>query len=128
VIVYCTGYQIRFPYFDEEVLSAPDNDLRLYARIFPLSQPDLALVGYVQPWGAIMPAAEAQAKVIADLLTGRYALPHAAAMQRSVEDDRAATSKRYVASKRHTIQIDMPQYVHWLRREHELGRQRARAA
>ncbi len=125
VIVYCTGYRIAFPFFDQSVLAAPDNELRLFARIFPLAPPDLALVGYVQPWGAIMPAAEAQGKVIADLLTGRYTLPDAGVMQRWIERGREATARRYVASKRHTIQIDMPQYVWQLRREHELGKRRA---
>ena len=125
VIVYCTGYRIRFPFFDESVLSADDNELPLYARIFPLSPADLALVGYIQPWGSIMPAAEAQAKLVADLLTGRYALPATAAMRHAVARDRQATARRYVASKRHTIQIDMPQYLWALRREHARGRQRA---
>jgi cation diffusion facilitator CzcD-associated flavoprotein CzcO len=124
-IVYCTGYRIAFPFFDEQVLSAPDNELELYARIFPLQRPHLALVGYVQPWGSIMPAAEAQAKLIADLLVGRYALPSPEERRRAVARDRAATARRYVASKRHTIQIDMPQYLWALRREHERGRRRA---
>ena len=35
LIVYCTGYRIRFPFFDEAVLYPEDNELRLYARIFP---------------------------------------------------------------------------------------------
>ena len=127
VIVYCTGYRIRFPFFDKTVLSAEDNELPLYARIFPLARPDLALVGYVQPWGAVMPAAEAQAKVVADLLVGRYRLPEPAAMRAAVARDRRATARRYVASKRHTIQIDMPQYLRALRREHQRGQQRARS-
>ena len=128
VIVYCTGYRIRFPFFDKTVLNAEDNELPLYGRIFPLARPGLALVGYVQPWGAIMPAAEAQAKVVADLLVGRYDLPEPASMRRAVARDRRATARRYVASKRHTIQIDMPQYLWALRREHERGRQRAGTA
>lgn len=69
-VVYCTGYRITFPFFGPDVLPAPDNDLRLYYRIFPVERADLALIGYVQPWGAIMPAAEAQAKLVADYLRG----------------------------------------------------------
>jgi dimethylaniline monooxygenase (N-oxide forming) len=128
LIVYCTGYTIRFPFFDEAVFSAADNVLPLYARIFPPTPEDLALVGYVQPWGAVMPAAEAQAKVVADLLEGRYALPDRASMRRAITADRQATARRYVASKRHTIQIDMPQYLWALRQEHERGKQRAQKA
>jgi dimethylaniline monooxygenase (N-oxide forming) len=124
-IVYCTGYRITFPFFDPEVFSAPDNDLRLYYRVFPLERADLALIGYVQPWGAIMPAAEAQSKMVADYLRGDYALPGREAMARWVSHERKAMARRYVASKRHTIQVDMPQYARELRREHAAGRQRA---
>ena len=38
-IVYCTGYRISFPFFDPEVFCAPDNDLQLYHRVFPLDRP-----------------------------------------------------------------------------------------
>lgn len=123
-IVYCTGYRITFPFFDPAVLSAPDNDLRLYHRIFPPGRGDLALVGFLQPWGSIMPAAEGQAKLIADYLRGAYALPSPGAMEQWVDRDRKALSRRYVASKRHTIQVDMPQYLRALKREHEAGRHR----
>ena len=34
VIVYATGYNITFPFFDEEFLSAPGNRIRLYKRMF----------------------------------------------------------------------------------------------
>jgi dimethylaniline monooxygenase (N-oxide forming) len=128
VIVYCTGYRIQFPFFDQSVVNPDDNELPLYARIFPLAPAGLAFVGFVQPWGSIMPAAEAQAKLVADLLVGRYALPEMGAMRRATMKDRRATARRYVASKRHTIQIDMPQYLWALRREHERGKQRAMPA
>jgi dimethylaniline monooxygenase (N-oxide forming) len=107
-IIYCTGYRISFPSFGPEVLSAPDNDLQLYHRVFLPGRPDLALVGCVQPWGAIMPAAEAQAKLVADYLCGRYVLPSVPEMRAWVEAERRAMARRYVSSKRHTIQIDMP--------------------
>ena len=34
VIVYATGYNLTFPFFDPEFLSAPDNRIDLYKRIF----------------------------------------------------------------------------------------------
>ena len=75
-----------------------------------------------------MPAAEAQAKLVADYLGGRYVLPDRTAMRHWVEAERRAMARRYVTSKRHTIQVDMPQYLRSLRREHAAGRQRARGA
>ncbi len=100
-------------------------DLQLYYRVFPLDPANVALIGYVQPWGAIMPAAEAQAKMVADFLLGEYVLPERDAMARYMSNEQTAMTRRYVASKRHTIQVDMPQYVRGLKREHAAGRQRA---
>ena len=34
VIVYATGYNITFPFFDESFISAPDNQIRLFKRMF----------------------------------------------------------------------------------------------
>ena len=34
VIVYATGYNITFPFFDEDYISAPDNRIRLFKRMF----------------------------------------------------------------------------------------------
>ena len=34
VVVYGTGYKVSFPFFDPALVSAPDNDLPLYRRVF----------------------------------------------------------------------------------------------
>ena len=33
LVVYCTGYRITFPFFDESLISAADNRLPLYRRV-----------------------------------------------------------------------------------------------
>ena len=63
VVVYCTGYKVTFPFFDEGFISAPDNDLPLFRRTFHPDIPNLFFVGLLQPLGAIMPIAEAQGAV-----------------------------------------------------------------
>jgi len=125
LVVYCTGYKISFPFLDPDVLAATDNEVPLYRHVFHPRQPDLYFLGLVQPLGAIMPIAERQAELVADSVQGRYALPDVATMERSIRRERAATRKRYVASKRHTIQVDYDDYMRTLRREREAGAQRA---
>ena len=61
-----------------------------------------------------MPLAEAQGQWIADYLKGEYALPPRPALLQDIEDETAAMRKRYVASKRHTIQVDFDDYLHAL--------------
>ncbi len=41
--------------------------------------------------------------------------------------ERSAMQKRYVASPRHTMQIDFDDYLHDLKKERRRGRKRARA-
>ena len=126
VIIYATGYKVSFPFFEPSVIAAKDNDLPLYLRIFPLNRADLSFVGLAQPVGAVMPLAEAQAKLIAEQLTGSYELPNARERTERTERERAEMFARYVPSRRHTMQLDYDEYMAELAREAEAGRQRAR--
>ena len=75
VVVYCTGYKITFPFFDEDFISAHDNRIELYRRVFHPEIPNLFFIGLLQPLGAVMPLAEAQGRWVAEYLKGEYALP-----------------------------------------------------
>jgi dimethylaniline monooxygenase (N-oxide forming) len=126
VVVYCTGYKISFPFFDEDLIAAPDNHIELYRRVF---HPDIAnvfFIGLLQPLGAIMPLAEAQAAWVGDYLVGDYALPGPSALRADIDAEQAAMRARYVASKRHTIQVDYEGYLHALAKERRAGAARAR--
>jgi dimethylaniline monooxygenase (N-oxide forming) len=128
VVVYCTGYKITFPFFDEDLVSAPDNHIELFRRVFHPAHADLAFAGLLQPLGAIMPLSEVQGQWIADYLRGEYALPNPAAVREDIRRDQAAMRKRYVTSKRHTIQVDFDDYLLDLDKERAAGAERARAA
>jgi cation diffusion facilitator CzcD-associated flavoprotein CzcO len=121
-IVYCTGYKINFPFLDDDLISAADNRVPLYRRVVPPEHPGLYFVGLLQPLGAIMPLAEAQSEWIADILEGKTTLPSPAAMARVIEREDKRMAKRYIASKRHTIQVDFYPYLRVLKRERKRGR------
>jgi hypothetical protein len=127
VVVYCTGYKITFPFFEPDFLAAPDNHIELFRRVFHPDIPGLYFIGLLQPLGAIMPLAEAQSAWIGDYLRGEYALPSPAEVRRDIASDQAAMRKRYVASKRHTIQVDFNDYLFALDSERRAGAERARA-
>jgi len=128
VIVYCTGYKITFPFLDPGLISAPDNQIELFRRVFHPDIPNLLFIGLLQPLGAIMPLAEAQGAWVGDYLLGDYVLPPLAQMQADIAADQAGMRKRYVASKRHTIQVDFDDYLHALAKERRAGNARARAS
>jgi len=127
VIVYCTGYEIDFPFFgsslEEEVRSA----LPLYLRMFAPGLRQAAFVGLVQQWGALFPIAEAQAEFIADLMLGELALEDLPAQRGWIERERRRVRRRYVASARHEIMLDTGEYLRALRRAHRQARRRAAA-
>ena len=62
LVIWCTGYKITFPFFDPDLISAPDNEIPLYLRVVAPEHPGLYFIGLLQPLGAIMPLAEAQDK------------------------------------------------------------------
>lgn len=126
VIIYATGYKIAFPFFDDGFLGVEDNQLPLFAHVFPPDHPDLFFIGFIQPLGAIMPLAELQAQWAAGVLRGDIALPPQHAMRHGIVRDRQTMQKRYVTSARHTIQVDFFPYKRRLQREISLGRKRAR--
>jgi dimethylaniline monooxygenase (N-oxide forming) len=126
VVVYCTGYKITFPFFEPDFLAAPDNHIELFRRVFHPDIAGLYFIGLLQPLGAIMPLAEAQSAWVGDHLRGEYALPSPVELRRNIADDQAAMRKRYVASKRHTIQVDFNDYLFALDAERRAGAERAR--
>ncbi len=123
-IVYCTGYKISFPFLDPSLVSAEDNQISLYHRVVDPDHEGLYFIGLVQPLGAIMPLAEAQSEWVADLLEGKATLPPAAEMRREIGDYSRAMRKRYVASKRHTIQVDFLDHLSELKKERAAGARR----
>jgi Flavin-binding monooxygenase-like len=125
LVVYCTGYKITFPFFDPKVLSAPDNRLPLYRRVVSVERPGLYFIGFIQPLGPIMPLAEAQAEWIADLLGGQATLPPAGEMKREIASEERKQAKRFVASKRHTVEVDFHPYLREIRREQKRAAQPA---
>jgi dimethylaniline monooxygenase (N-oxide forming) len=122
LVIYCTGYKIEFPFLDEEVFAARDNRMPLYKRAVSVENSGLYFLGFIQPLGPIMPLAEAQSEWIADLLTERAALPPPAEMREEIADYERWLKKRFVASKRHTVEVDFHPYLR------AIGRERKRSA
>ena len=64
-VVMATGYIFGFPFLDESVTEVKDNKVNLYKYMFPpnLAHNKLAVIGCIQPWGAIMPISEMQSRL-----------------------------------------------------------------
>ncbi|HEX2096740.1 MAG TPA: NAD(P)-binding domain-containing protein [Solirubrobacterales bacterium] len=128
LVVYCTGYKITFPFFNPDVFEARENRMPLYRRVVSAERSGLYFIGFIQPLGPIMPLAEEQCEWVADLLAGSAALPSIAEMREEIAAHEGQMRKGWVASKRHTIQVDFHPYLREIRRERKQGAQRAAAA
>lgn len=129
VIVWATGYDIKFPFFDDPDLVA-DADNRpppLFKRIMKPGVPDLFYMGLAQPLPTLVNFAEQQSKLVAAYLAGRYAPPAEAEMKRVIAADEDYYTGHYYAARRHTIQLDFDHYVRMLKKELVKGEARAKA-
>jgi dimethylaniline monooxygenase (N-oxide forming) len=121
-VVYCTGYNVSFPFLDPDVFAPVDNRVDLFHQVFAPAVPDLAFIGLVQPFGALMPVAQAQAEWVAAELAGDYRRPSVAVMREQIRREREARERQFVASPRHTMEIDFFAYLRGLRAERRRGR------
>lgn len=127
VIIYATGYNITFPFFDPEFISAPGNRIDLYKRMFYPGIDDLVFAGFAQATPTLFPFVEAQARLIGAYAAGRYRLPSVAEMRRVIEADRRKYTGHMLDTPRHTQQLDYFLYEHDMRTA-EIPRGTRRAA
>ena len=115
VIIYATGYNIRFPFLSPDVLDPKNNEVPLYKRVAHPSLRGLYFLGLVQPWGPLNPLSEAQSEWVADLIQSTGTLPSEAEMFKAIAAERKKSRKRYGSSTRHTIQVDFHPYLRELK-------------
>ncbi|XP_007946598.1 flavin-containing monooxygenase 5 [Orycteropus afer afer] len=106
-VVFATGYSFAFPFLDDCV-KVVKNKISLYKKVFPpnLEKPTLAIIGLIQPLGAIMPISEIQGRWATQVFKGLKTLPSQSEMLADIAKVQEKIDKRYVESQRHTIQGD----------------------
>ncbi|GFT88498.1 dimethylaniline monooxygenase 5 [Nephila pilipes] len=112
VVILATGYKVKFPFLDDDILPVRDNKVRLYKFIYPPDLPHatLAILGLVQPSGPGFPVSEMQARWVARIMSGKLNLPSKEVMNSEIDKKLEYMSKRYVNSQRHTLEVDFISY------------------
>ncbi len=125
-IIYATGYNLTFPFFDPELVSAPENRIDLYKRIFKPGMDDLLFAGFAQATPTLFPFVECQARLIAAYAVGEYAPPPVAEMLEVIKADDERYMGHMLDRPRHTHQLDYFVYEHDIRtKELPAGRRRS---
>lgn len=107
-VILATGYKITFPFLSEKILPVKENKIRLYKHQFVphLKHPHtLAIIGNIQPIGAILPISEMQSRWFAQLMAGNRKLPSLEQMEKDIKEKEEEMAWRYYASERHTVQV-----------------------
>ncbi|MFD3458460.1 flavin-containing monooxygenase [Nocardia fluminea] len=127
IVIYATGYNITFPFFDPEFVSAPGNRIDLYKRMFVPGIDDLIFAGFAQSTPTLFPFVESQARLLGAYAVGRYRLPDPQRMREVIAADQQRYTGHMLDSPRHTQQVDYFLYEHDMRtRELPAGAERAR--
>ncbi len=126
-IVWATGYNVTFPFFQEAELTPVDNRFPLFKRMVKPGFSTLFFLGLAQPLPTLVNFAEQQSKLVAACLAGDYALPDRAVMTAIIEADEQVHIGHFYESARHTMQVDFSTYVADLKREIVQGKKRANA-
>ena len=125
VIIYATGYNIKFPFLKDDIVKVEDNQLPLFKRIFIPEYSNLFFIGLAQVLPALMPFPRAQLKLVEAYITGKYALPEENDMRNIMLDDQERYSGHFYKAARHTMQVDGTKYEYELKAELKRGAERA---
>lgn len=111
-VILATGYEIKFPFLDKEIINTTDNRVELYKFMFPpnMKHPTLAVIGLIQGVGGLFPIFELQSRWFVQLVKKKVSLPSPTEMRKEIEMKLENMRKRYYNSKRHTIQADYINY------------------
>ena len=124
LVVYCTGYRITFPFLSPEVFEAKDNRMPLYrqgrlGRAAPASTSSASSSRWDRSCRSPRPSPNGSPTCS----PGRASLPSDAEMRAEISDHEQRMRKRFVASKRHTIEVDFHPYLRQIRRERKRAAQ-----
>lgn len=124
VVIYCTGYQLTFPFLPQDSVFLDNGQVGLYQRVVPPKHSGLYFAGLIRPVGSITRLLETQAEWIADLIQGVAGLPDMATMTDEIAAHTAGAAKRYGTSAMGSIQIDFPTYLRAIRAERKAALRR----
>ncbi|MFP4233588.1 MAG: flavin-containing monooxygenase [Nitriliruptoraceae bacterium] len=121
LVVFATGYLIRFPFLDEDALHWRDGRPLLYRNLFHPGRDDLFVIGLIQPDSGQFCLVHWQTVLLARFLQLQRARPDLAAAWLSDGadhlDERAQGGVQLLDSTRHAIEVEHLDYIQVLDRD-----------
>ena len=118
LIVYCTGYLIRFPFIKREYLNWRDGRPRMFMHVFHPDYANMAIIGLIQPDSGQFKLVHWQSVALAKLLRLRNENPRAVepflSHFRRHCDEQLGAGVQYKESTRHFVEIQHMAYIEQL--------------
>ncbi|XP_040466291.1 dimethylaniline monooxygenase [N-oxide-forming] 1-like isoform X1 [Falco naumanni] len=113
IVVFCTGYNVSFPFLEETVVKMENKHASLYKYVFPthLQRPTLAVLGLIKPLGAIMPVSEMQARWVTRVFKGLCQLPPQSVMEKEVNENKKIQLQWFGLSFDEVLKTDWLAYL-----------------
>lgn len=111
-VIFATGYQISFPFFDKECLDFSNSTkIPLYRKMMHADFDNLYFIGLCQPQGCIWPLADYQSKIVARIIAGSLKRPEQ--LHKKISKEVNKPHYRFKSNTRHALEVD----YHIFRRE-----------
>jgi cation diffusion facilitator CzcD-associated flavoprotein CzcO len=115
LVVFCTGYLIRFPFVDEDVIGMHDGRPDLYRHVFHPAYDNLFVIGLIQPDSGQFKLVHWQAVAAARYLALKQREPGQARRFRETvrrhADERSLGGIVMVESTRHLVEVEHLDYL-----------------
>ncbi len=116
VIICATGYKVSFPFFSNEFINYDEAErIPLYLRMIHPEHPRLFFIGLVQPQGCVWPISDHQAKLAANHIMGRWAIPNN--IHQLAEQEATTISKEFLKAKRHSLEVHYHPFIKKIQKE-----------
>lgn len=111
-VIFATGYQISFPFFDKEILDFSNSTkIPLYRKMMHPDFDTLYFIGLCQPQGCIWPLADYQSKIVARIIAGTLKRPED--LHKKIAKEINKPHYQFKSNRRHALEVD----YHIFRRE-----------
>lgn len=111
-VIFATGYQISFPFFDKSYLDFSNSTkIPLYRKMIHPDFDNLYFIGLCQPQGCIWPLADYQSKIVGRIIAGTLKRPEK--LHKKIAQEINKPHYRFKSNMRHALEVD----YHMFRRE-----------
>jgi hypothetical protein len=111
-VIFATGYQISFPFFDKQCIDFSNSTkIPLYRKMMHPDFDNLYFIGLCQPQGCIWPLADYQSKIVARIISGVMKRPEQ--LHKKIAKEINQPHHRFKSNMRHALEVD----YHLFRRE-----------